>query len=1245
LAVALALALPATATACSNDGTTYLDPFLDSACLQPPLTNTTIDALGGLRLSNNGVAVTSSWDTDTDFSTGISYQSKQFGPVGASTLSTTGTGSAAALTLPTTLVPLSRDGANPVLSPTASSAQDNDNVDDPSVVRIGSTYDMWYSGTAEDGSGPAIFEATSSDGKTWVRANGGNPVLTGSAGAFDAHGVFAPEVVYDPMNALAPYKMWYAGRGDVFGAIGYATSTDGVTWTKYNDPATPATTDPVLDHGRAGSPDSFAASDPSVLFDGTGWKMWYTADDSNTKEIAYATSSDGIVWNKGGVVISPASGGNTSAGTFAPTVYKLGPNSYQMVFTGRKTVSQSPPQFQTKLINATSSDGISWNVGSIALNTFNNGFDSQNLNAPFVLADPTDNSAKYKLYYSGNAVDAEGNLHERIGLATGSNGTSFNRFGGSGTGGSVLDISPLTAAEPFDGRFASGLNVVTPAGSTPKYVGFYWGDRGFDFLPRLGEATSPDATTWSKIGGGSPLFALGNGFDAGGDRDPSVLLAGSSYDLFFTGLSSSGTQSIGLSTSTADGTTKLPTTWAAQSQLLAASGSGFDASGVSHPSVVNTGAGGTPFSMYYTATDSSGNQTIGLVTSASATSGYGGRTQVLTPGAAGTFDHNGVKDPVVIDDGGTFRMLYTGIETITVPGPLPNITANIERIGYATSPDGTTWTKRGPVLNPSDIPYADNESGAEPTGMLIDGSTLQVFSSGIDRTGRLRGDHETTAYPLASTPQAGVPNGWSTYQLGDDTTTIQEFRSITGTGTGSGIELWMSFLQPYSSSGSDFWSDWFPVTATNATQMLNFLNTVRGVRWQARLAGPAGSPSLDRIDIVHAPVSYFPSGSATTTAIAAPTGHVTLWGTLMANTTKLAPAGGGTVGGTVTVFDPAAPATALASSALNANGTTTIALGGISAAAHPSLGVRFDLTGDGTATPLVHSLQVTYNGAVGAPGATTGSASAIAFNAATVSGSINPNGQPTTYSFQYGPTPAYGLTSAAVSAGSGTTAAATSARLTGLTPSTTYHFRIVATSPAGTAVGADQTFTTLPPPRLTLTAPHSTTYGKRVALSGTLKEPGGAPVAAQTVTLLQKPAGARVFTALGNAKTTATGSYTLTAKPTKSTVYEATVTGATNSPTAKIGVHQLVALTVVRRGGKGYFKGRISPSHPKRAVTIQIFNGGRWKTFARLKSSRRSSFSTVKALKPNTKYRFRAVTPADSPRFLNGTSRIASVRG
>ena len=72
---------------------------------------------------------------------------------------------------------------------------------------------------------------------------------------------------------------------------------------------------------------------------------------------------------------------------------------------------------------------------------------------------------------------------------------------------------------------------------------------------------------------------------------------------------------------------------------------------------------------------------------------------------------------------------------------------------------------------------------------------------------------------------------------------------------------------------------------------------------------------------------------------------------------------------------------------------------------------------------------------------------------------VDPHGQATTYVFEYGPTSAYGSTTKRESAGSGTSSVNVQARTAALRPGTTYHVRIVATNPSGTADGPDRTFT------------------------------------------------------------------------------------------------------------------------------------------------------------------------------------------
>ena len=72
----------APAYACSRDDTAWFETFLDTSCLTIPLDATSLDALGGLRLATNGAAATTSWDSDTDFGSGITWEAHPFAPVG-----------------------------------------------------------------------------------------------------------------------------------------------------------------------------------------------------------------------------------------------------------------------------------------------------------------------------------------------------------------------------------------------------------------------------------------------------------------------------------------------------------------------------------------------------------------------------------------------------------------------------------------------------------------------------------------------------------------------------------------------------------------------------------------------------------------------------------------------------------------------------------------------------------------------------------------------------------------------------------------------------------------------------------------------------------------------------------------------------------------------------------------------------------------------------------------------------------
>ncbi len=94
------------------------------------------------------------------------------------------------------------------------------------------------------------------------------------------------------------------------------------------------------------------------------------------------------------------------------------------------------------------------------------------------------------------------------------------------------------------------------------------------------------------------------------------------------------------------------------------------------------------------------------------------------------------------------------------------------------------------------------------------------------------------------------------------------------------------------------------------------------------------------------------------------------------------------------------------------------------------------------------------------PAVTTTAASDSSRSAATLNGTVNPQGQATTYYFRYGPTTSYGLQTSPASAGSGTGVVAVNAHVSGLTANTTYHYQLVAQNAGGTSYGTDQTVTT-----------------------------------------------------------------------------------------------------------------------------------------------------------------------------------------
>jgi hypothetical protein len=249
----------------------------------------------------------------------------------------------------------------------------------------------------------------------------------------------------------------------------------------------------------------------------------------------------------------------------------------------------------------------------------------------------------------------------------------------------------------------------------------------------------------------------------------------------------------------------------------------------------------------------------------------------------------------------------------------------------------------------------------------------------------------------------------------------------------------------------------------------------------------------------------------------------------------------------------------------------------------------------------IGSFAATGTALAGPPAATTGAASAVTATTATFNGTVLPNKETTTYRFEYGTTTAYGSQTPAGTT-SGNAPKAVSADITGLAPSTTYHFRLVATNASGTATGADAQFTTPAAGAAAVTiaaAPRVVGFGKPVTIAGqVVGRPGTRVELEQTPFPFTDP-----FKNAAQGTTDAAANYAFQVTPALNTRYHvvaksprATSADVTVFVRTKVGLR--LGDRTPRRGARVRFGGSVLPAHDGQAVRIQRRTRVGWKTIA-----------------------------------------------
>jgi predicted GH43/DUF377 family glycosyl hydrolase len=195
---------------------------------------------------------------------------------------------------------LTPDPASPVLDLGASGEFDDYHVYSPAVIHDGATYHMWYGGRPSSTGTIRVGYATSSDGVNWTRVTG-TYVLNVTSGEWDDTHVYNPSVV----GIDTGYLMAYQGHTGAYNKVGLAYSSDGVNWFKSESNPLPM--------GASGEWDDYHNRDPSLDWDGVDLRLWYSGCSSSS-----CSGADiGVMLNRWPTaqITAPAEGTSYPAGT------------------------------------------------------------------------------------------------------------------------------------------------------------------------------------------------------------------------------------------------------------------------------------------------------------------------------------------------------------------------------------------------------------------------------------------------------------------------------------------------------------------------------------------------------------------------------------------------------------------------------------------------------------------------------------------------------------------------------------------------------------------------------------------------------------------------------------------------------------------------------------------------------------------------------------------------------------------
>jgi predicted GH43/DUF377 family glycosyl hydrolase len=200
----------------------------------------------------------------------------------------------------------------------------------PIVLQRDRLYHMWYTGQSHGHS--RIGYATSADGRHWTRRS--EQAALAPQAEWEKVAVMCPHVLFDEPSKQ--YRMWYSA-GDQYepDAIGYATSADGVHWTRNS-------ANPIF---KADSADAWERHKVTacqvVPHDGWFYMFYIGFADENHAQIGLARSRDGIAnWQRlpTNPIISPTPGGWDADACYKPfALFESKSDRWLLWYNGRRS--------------------------------------------------------------------------------------------------------------------------------------------------------------------------------------------------------------------------------------------------------------------------------------------------------------------------------------------------------------------------------------------------------------------------------------------------------------------------------------------------------------------------------------------------------------------------------------------------------------------------------------------------------------------------------------------------------------------------------------------------------------------------------------------------------------------------------------------------------------------------------------------------------------------------------------------